>query len=122
MGHSHSNHSVNNNQEDRFFDEEAAPHVTPFNTYMKVGVALFVLTFLTVTFHMLRQYMGPLAPFIAFSIAAVKAYLVLTWFMHLKYDTMMNRVIFGLGFFFLALLFTITAIDIFSRTAVVSPL
>lgn len=107
---------------DSFFDGQAEHHITPLDVYLKVGGALFVLTFLTIGFHMLRQYMGPFSPFIAFTIAAVKAYLVLAWFMHLKFDTLLNRVVFGLGFIFLLLLFAITAMDIYSRTNVVSPL
>jgi cytochrome c oxidase subunit 4 len=46
----------------------------------------------------------------------------MAYFMHLKYDVVLNRVIFGMGFIFLALLFAITAMDIWSRVLVVSPL
>lgn len=97
-------------------------HIIPLNTFIKVALGLFVLTFLTVGFHSLRQYLGPLAPFIAFSIAAVKAYLVMAWFMHLKYDNVLNRIIFGAGFVFLALLFIITALDFYSRSTINSVL
>jgi cytochrome c oxidase subunit IV len=101
---------------------EDAHHITPISVYIKVAGALFLLTFLTIGFHMLRQYMGPVAPFIAFTIAAVKAFLVMAWFMHLKYDVLLNRVIFGAGFIFLMLLFVITALDIYSRPLVESVL
>ena len=97
-------------------------HIMPFATYMKVAGALFVLTFLTVGFHSLREYLGPVAPLIAFAIAAVKAFLVMAWFMHLKYENIMNRVIFTTGFIFLALLFLISIIDIYSRANVNSVL
>jgi cytochrome c oxidase subunit IV len=123
--HGHSHHhsqSAANNGVDSFFDGQAEHHIMPLQTYYKVGGALFILTFLTIGFHMLRQYMGPFSPFIAFTIAAVKAYLVLAWFMHLKFDVLINRVVFGLGFVFLMLLFAITALDIYSRANIVSPL
>lgn len=97
---------------------ESLHHITPLNVYFKVATALFVLTFLTVGFHALHEQMGALAPFIAFTIAAVKAFLVMAWFMHLKYEVFMNRIIFVTGFFFLMLLFAITALDIYSRSAV----
>ncbi len=100
----------------------AEHHIMPFATYMKVAGALFVLTFLTVGFHSLREHLGAIAPLIAFAIAAVKAFLVMAWFMHLKYENIMNRVIFATGFIFLALLFLISIIDIYSRATVNSVL
>lgn len=90
-------------------------HITPLNVYLKVAGALFVLTFLTVTAHVLKSHFEPFAALIAFAIAAVKAYLVMAWFMHLKYDVPSNRIIFSLGFIFLALLFGICMLDIMTR-------
>ncbi|MES2802679.1 MAG: cytochrome C oxidase subunit IV family protein [Bdellovibrionota bacterium] len=90
-------------------------HITPFSVYMKVALALFALTFLTIAAHSLRQYLGPAAPLVAFAIAGVKAFLVMAWFMHLKYESMENRVVFALGFIFLLVLFGISIIDILSR-------
>lgn len=88
-------------------------HIIPFAVYAKTAAALFVLTFLTVGFH--QMHLGSLAAPVAFLIAAVKAALVLMFFMGLKYDKMENRVIFGTGFFFLALLFAFCALDIWTR-------
>lgn len=97
-------------------------HIMPLSTYYKVAGALFLLTFLTVGFHALREYMGPFSALIAFSIAAVKAFLVMAWFMHLKYDKLSNKIIFGSGFIFLALLFVICIMDIYTRLNVNSVL
>jgi cytochrome c oxidase subunit IV len=88
-------------------------HIIPFNIYVKTAGALFVLTILTVVCH--QMHLGVLAAPVAFLIAAVKAALVLLFFMGLKYDNMMNRVIFGSGFFFLVLLFFFSALDIWTR-------
>lgn len=90
-------------------------HITPFSTYMKVAAALIGLTFLTIAAHSVREQLGVLAPFVAFGIAAVKAGLVMLWFMHLKYDTWVNRIAFASSFFFLLLLFAICAMDIGTR-------
>lgn len=90
-------------------------HITPFSTYMKVAGALFILTFLTVGAHALREHFEPFGAIIAFTIAGIKAFLVMSWFMHLKYDKPSNRIIFATGFFFLALLIGITMLDIFTR-------
>lgn len=90
-------------------------HITPFNVYIKVAAGLFLLTFMTVGAHAIREHIEPFAAVVAFAIAAVKAYLVMAWFMHLKYDTLSNKIIFATGFFFLALLFGISAMDIYTR-------
>lgn len=98
------------------------PHITPMSTYLKVGATLFGLTFLTVIAHHFNATLGAFAAPIAFAIAAVKATFVLLYFMHLKDDTNMNRVIFGLGFFFLVVLLFFSVLDIATRVVEVSPL
>lgn len=91
-------------------------------TYLKVAAGLFGLTFLTVIAHSFNAQLGALAAPVAFLIALVKAALVVLWFMHLKDDTKMNRTIFAIGFFFLALLFVIVAVDMATRVPEFSPL
>ena len=95
--------------------EYAEHHVTPFNVYIKVAVALFALTFLTVGAHAIGEHLQPFTTIIAFTIAAVKAALVVLFFMHLKYETKINRVVFASGFIFLMLLFVICALDFYTR-------
>lgn len=97
-------------------------HITPFNDYLKVAGALFALTFLTIIAHHFNKQLGVMAAPIAFLIATVKAILVMLWFMHLKYDSITNRVIFGAAFFFLALLLGFCGLDIWSRVAEFSTL
>ncbi|MGZ3774801.1 MAG: cytochrome C oxidase subunit IV family protein [Pseudobdellovibrionaceae bacterium] len=98
------------------------PHITPMATYLKVAGALFALTFLTVIAHQFHVELGAAAAPIAFLIATVKAVLVMMWFMHLKDDTNINRVIFGAGFFFLAVLILFTVLDMATRVVESSPL
>ena len=95
-------------------------HIIPLKTYFKVAAALIALTFATVFFHEL--HLGPLAGPVAFLIAAVKASLVLLYFMHLKYDNMQIRVIFGSSLIFLALLIGFSALDIWTRIQAFSTL
>jgi cytochrome c oxidase subunit 4 len=59
---------------------------------------------------------------VAFGIASVKAALVLGYFMHLKYDNLMNRVIIGSGVFFLLVLWCFSILDISTRLFQQSPL
>jgi len=98
----------------------AGHHVIPLKTYLNVAIALFVLTILTIVFH--QMDLGVLKAPVAFLIAAVKASLVLLYFMHLKYDNMMNRVIFGSAFLFLLLLIGFSALDIWTRIQAVPTL
>lgn len=93
-------------------------HIMPFNVYVKVAGALFILTFLTVGAHVLKEHYPVLQPFgglVAFAIAAVKAYLVMAFFMHLKYDVPSNRIIFSTGFIFLGVFIFFSALDIYTR-------
>jgi cytochrome c oxidase subunit 4 len=94
---------------------ESVHHIVPFPLLAKVAGGLFVLTFLTMIAFWNHQYLGAFAAPIAFLIAAVKAGLVMTVFMGMKWDTWMNRSIFGIGFFFLLVLFGFCAIDIWTR-------
>lgn len=95
-------------------------HVIPAKVFGIVLGALLVLTLLTVVFH--NMHLGSLAAPVAFIIATTKALMVMAYFMHMKYDSVINRVIFGTAFFFVTLLFVLTAIDIFTRVSVQSTL
>lgn len=84
-------------------------HIIPFQTYLNVFLALIVLTVVTVLAT--RVDFGAFNAVIAFAIATAKALLVLAYFMHLKYDNVMNRVIIASGVFFLILFYLFCVID-----------
>ncbi len=89
-------------------------HLMSLKTHMNVFAALIVLTVVTVAAA--RIDLGGLLNFIlAMGIASVKAALVMGYFMHLKYDGLMNRVIFGSSFVFLILLAIFPLLDIYTR-------
>lgn len=93
--------------------EHHAHHVIPIPVYVGVLVVLLIGTAITVW---VAQFdFGAWNTIIAMLVATIKASFVLGFFMHLKYDNMMNRVIFGSGFFFLLLLISFSAADIFTR-------
>jgi len=60
-------------------------HIVSYNTQLKVWIALLFFTWLTVTATYFDQEHS--AVFIALSIAIVKSAIVLTYFMHLKFDS-----------------------------------
>ena len=94
-------------------DDHQHHHVIPITVLSRVCVALLILTVLTVGTS--RLHLGMFAAPVAFLIALVKALLVMAFFMGLKYDTKLNRVIFATAFVGLALLFFFCALDIYTR-------
>jgi len=92
-------------------------HIIPIPVY--VGVLLVLLIGTVITVAVAHVDFGAMNTVIAILVATIKAAFVLAFFMHLKYDNMLNRVIFGSGFFFLMLLIAFSAADIFTRASVV---
>ena len=101
-------------------EENHEHHIMPFKVYLNVFLSLAILTILTVLAPMAN--LGVFSSFVALLIATIKALLVMAYFMHLKYDTGMNRLIFGASFFFVFLLLIFCVADIWSRVFVQSTL
>ncbi len=94
-------------------DAHSEHHIIPFGVYMKVFSALIALTVITVLAA--RVDFGAFGAAVAFGIATVKAVLVLAYFMHLKYDNMLNRVIIASGVFFLIVFYFFCIVDEITR-------
>ena len=88
-------------------------HIVPLATYLKVFATLIFLTFITVLAS--RFDFGTFNSIVAFAIATVKAVLVASIFMHLKYDDKMNRIIIFSAFFFLLVLWFFSILDEMTR-------
>ena len=112
MGSSHSHSGAH--------DSSVHHHVSSTATNLKVFGLLILATILTVVAPSL--HLGALGPVVAFAIASFKAFLVLAYFMHLKYDDKLNIVIIGSTLFFLALLIAFVVLDMATRVSEVSPL
>ncbi|MEZ5966564.1 MAG: cytochrome C oxidase subunit IV family protein [Planctomycetota bacterium] len=88
-------------------------HVSSAGTLIRILVTLLILTIVTVAIS--RVDFGGANMLVAMVIALVKMSLVMTFFMHLKYDTAVN-ILFILGsFVFLSLLFLFTLADSTTR-------
>lgn len=94
----------------------ASVHVIPMKTYFAVYGALLVLTALTVGVSYAN--LGAASVYAAMAVAIVKAGLVVAYFMHLKYDSRFNALVFLVSLVFLALFFSLTMIDVASRDSV----
>ena len=94
-------------------------HVSPKSTYYAIFSALMVLTAVTVGAAFVN--MGSLNFPIAISIAITKATLVILFFMHVKYSSRLTKMVVGMSFFFLSILFALTLTDYMSRGWYTSP-
>ena len=81
---------------------EHVEHHLPKNLYFVIFGALMVLTALTVGLAFVN--LGQLNIVVALAVAIVKATLVVLFFMHLKYESQLTKVVLGAGVFWLLLL------------------
>lgn len=88
-------------------------HTVPRSLYFAIFGALMVLTAITVAVAFVD--LGFLNIVVAMSIAVIKALLVVLYFMHLRYGHRLTWVFAGAGFFWLAILLSLTVSDYFSR-------
>jgi len=84
-------------------------HILPLKVYINVGLALLVLTVVTVAAAQID--LGPMNVVLAMLIAGSKAMLVALYFMHLKYDNKLFLAIFVGGILFLVLFIVFTMFD-----------
>ncbi len=89
-------------------------HIVPLKTNLITLASLVTLTIFTVLTAKFVD-LGSYNLVLAMAIACTKAFIVFSWFMHLKYDGLMNRVIALCGGAFLALFLVISIIDQLSR-------
>jgi cytochrome c oxidase subunit IV len=88
-------------------------HVSSSAMFFGVLMTLLVLTIVTVAAS--RFDFGSANMLIAMAIASVKASLVIAIFMHVKWDTAINKIVFLSSFLFLSLLFIFTLADLATR-------
>lgn len=84
-------------------------HIIEYKTLSKILLLLLFLTFTTV--EITSFHLGPLTVTVALLIAGVKAFIVLSNFMHLKYESLLLRILVAMVFVLFALIVVITFID-----------
>jgi cytochrome c oxidase subunit IV len=92
----------------------SSAHVTPVKVYVTIFVALLVFTFLT--YDVARYDLGALNTPVALAIAITKASLVVMFFMGLRFNTPLTKVVAVAGLFWLLILFGLTMNDYLTRT------
>jgi cytochrome c oxidase subunit 4 len=87
--------------------------ITPARVYWFTFLALLVLTVLTVV--VARQDFGFLNTAVALAIAVAKASLVVLFFMGVRHNTPLTKVVVVAGFFWLLIMFGLTMSDYLTR-------
>jgi cytochrome c oxidase subunit 4 len=87
--------------------------VTPVRTYVLIWLTLTILTF--VTFYVSTIPLGPFNIVVALGIAFTKMMLVIWFFMHVRTDNPLTKLFVFAGFFWMAILLTLTLGDYVSR-------
>ncbi|HEY3873916.1 MAG TPA: cytochrome C oxidase subunit IV family protein [Candidatus Kapabacteria bacterium] len=88
-------------------------HIVPKKTYYTIFSALLVCTALTVVFAFIN--LGNFNIVAALAIAAIKATLVILFFMHVKYSSRLTKLWVAVGFIWLFVMLAITMTDYLSR-------
>lgn len=84
-------------------------HTIEYKTLGKILLVLLFLTFVTV--EITSFHLGAFTVTAALLIAGLKAFLVLSNFMHLKYESLLLRILVAMVFALFALIVIITFID-----------
>jgi cytochrome c oxidase subunit 4 len=100
-------------ESEKHAEQEHTTHSQIF--YIAIGVVLLVLTVTTAAVAFVN--LGPLNPVVALLIATIKAALVVIFFMHVKgaSEKLTGAVVVS-GFFFLAILLTLSLADYLTRS------
>jgi cytochrome c oxidase subunit 4 len=88
-------------------------HVVPVSIYIIIFVSLMILTGLTVLAS--QKDFGPGNTIIAVAIAALKATLVILYFMHVRYNDNIVRIAVFAGFLWLGVMIVLTLSDYIAR-------
>src|SRR3954449_4885886 len=94
-------------------------HVSPKSMYYTIFGSLMVLTAVTVALAFIN--LGAWNFPVALAVAIFKATLVILFFMHVKYSSRLTKMVVGMSFFFLAIMFGLTLTDYMSRGWYASP-
>ena len=91
-------------------------HDTHISSYSQNLTVLLILLILTTTSVLaIKFHLGAFTVLVALIIASIKAAIVLTYFMHLKFESLLLRLMVGGVFLLFAIVVVITFIDYYFR-------
>lgn len=89
------------------------PHIVPYRTFLLVLAALLAFTFISIA--VTNYDLGPVTVLTALLLATVKTILVLTYFMHLKWDVKMFAILVTAVMLLIGVVMFITFLDYLNR-------
>lgn len=92
---------------------ENKTHISSYESHGKVLISLLILTMISVL--VTWMHFGVFTIAVALTVASIKATIVLTWFMHLKFESSFIRWMVAGVFVLFTLVLIITFIDYFFR-------
>lgn len=84
-------------------------HITEYKVLARILLILMFFTFATISVTSLN--LASFTVTVALLIAGIKGYFVLSYFMHLKYENLLLKILVGMIFVLFALIVLITFID-----------
>ena len=93
--------------------EKEKHHIVPYKVYFYILIALITFTFMSI--GITRINLGSYSVLGALIFASIKSGLVLTWFMHLKFDQPFLRIMVGFVTMVFLALIIITFLDYYYR-------
>jgi len=88
-------------------------HVSSDSLNWKILVILLILT--TISILAIKIHLGAFTVALALTLASIKVTIVLTYFMHLKFENLLLRIMVGGVFLLFAVVIAITFIDYYFR-------
>lgn len=86
-----------------------SPHITEYKVFAKVLLVLMFLTFVTIEITSID--LAAFTVTAALLVAGVKSFLVLSYFMHLKYESLLLKILVTMVFVLFIIIVLITFID-----------
>jgi cytochrome c oxidase subunit 4 len=90
-------------------------HIVPFKFNIGIWVGLIVLTVMTVLVSVMGVNLVAFSVVTALIIASAKALVVANYFMHLKYDNPVLKILFGITMLLFLVFVILTAVDYITR-------
>ena len=106
---------MNPGNHDKSSDQAAHVHIVSYKEHASTFLGLILLTIMTVTVSVFGADLVTLSVLTALAIASAKAVVVALYFMHLKYDPKIYRVMIGVVLVLFLVFVILTLIDYLIR-------
>ncbi|MBN1339807.1 MAG: cytochrome C oxidase subunit IV family protein [Bacteroidales bacterium] len=90
-------------------------YILPYRFHFGIWFGLIILTAMTVAVSVTGINLVAFSVITALIIASAKAFVVVNYFMHLKYDNLFLRILVGIVMLLFAVFIALTAIDYLTR-------